>query len=62
MEVAFADIDGVRTRYYHAGEGQARTLVLLHGLGISADSWARNIDPLAAHFRIVAPDHRKRIS
>ena len=31
-------------------------LVLLHGLGISADSWVRNIDVLAEKHRIIAPD------
>ncbi|MSP51113.1 MAG: alpha/beta hydrolase [Alphaproteobacteria bacterium] len=56
MRVAFTEIDGVQTRYYHEGSGHERTLVLLHGLGIAADSWIRNVDPLAKHFRIIAPD------
>lgn len=42
-------------RYREAGEGPA--LVLVHGLGCSADYWLHNGPPLAAAgFRVVAPD------
>ncbi|HEU0052954.1 MAG TPA: alpha/beta fold hydrolase, partial [Longimicrobium sp.] len=42
-------------RYRQAGEGPA--LVLVHGLGLSADFWMRNGAPLAAAgFRVLAPD------
>ena len=54
MRVAFTDVDGIRTRYFYEGSGP--TLVLIHGLGISADSWTRNIDALAEHFTVYAPD------
>ena len=54
MKVRFADVAGVRTRYYYEGTGPA--LFLLHGVGIAADSWMRNIDPLAADFFVCAPD------
>jgi len=55
MRIAFTDVDGCRVRYFHEGDGD-RVIVLLHGLGISADTWARNIDVLAKNFRVIAPD------
>jgi pimeloyl-ACP methyl ester carboxylesterase len=54
VRAAFIDVDGVRTRYLHDGEGEA--LLLIHGFGFSADVWARVLDPLAQRFRVVAPD------
>ena len=46
---------GWDVRYREAGEGP--TLVLVHGLGLSADFWMRNGAPLAAAgFRVLAPD------
>jgi 2-hydroxy-6-oxonona-2,4-dienedioate hydrolase len=42
-------------RYREAGSG--RPIVLVHGLGVSADYWWRNGPPLAAAgFRVLAPD------
>ncbi len=55
MQVSFVDVDGIRTRYIHEGSGDD-TLLLIHGYGISADAWARVIDPLAVHYTVVAPD------
>jgi len=55
MQVSFVDVDGIRTRYIHEGSGDD-TLLLIHGYGISADAWARVIDPLAEHYTVVAPD------
>lgn len=43
-----------RTRALTMGEGPA--LVLLHGTGGHLENWARNIAPLARHFRVVAFD------
>lgn len=44
-----------RVRWREAGDGDA--LVLVHGLGLSADFWWRNGPPLAvAGFRVLAPD------
>jgi 2-hydroxymuconate-semialdehyde hydrolase len=53
----FVDVGGIRTHYLEAGEGPA--LVLLHSgeFGASAElTWERNLDALAEHFRVVAPD------
>ena len=50
-------VDGLKVRYFEAGEGAP--VLLLHGasLGSSADVWARNLVPLAAHrLRVIAPD------
>src|SRR4051794_10178115 len=51
-EVRYYDAGGVRTRCLEAGSGPA--LVLLHGTGGHAESWIRNVMPLAAHFRVYA--------
>lgn len=51
-------VDGIRTRYYEAGDGE-RTVVLLHAGSFGEDSllsWERNIPTLAARYRVVAPD------
>lgn len=54
MHVAFADISGIPTRYDHEGSGYP--VPFIHGIGLSADSWLRNIDERAADFRVIAPD------
>src|SRR6476620_5133269 len=54
MRAAFIDVDGVRTRYLYEGSGPP--LILLHGVGVSGDTFCRNIDALAAHFTVCAPD------
>lgn len=54
MRVAYADAAGIRTRYLTRGEGRA--LLLLHGVGASADSFAQNVLSLGERFRVVAPD------
>jgi len=54
MRVKFVDVDGVRTRYYEAGDGPM--LLLIHGAAMAADVWIRTLDPLADRFRVVAPD------
>lgn len=54
----FVDVDGARTRYYSAGEGNP--VVLVHGghfgLRSSAEDWELNFDRLAEHHRVVALD------
>ncbi|MEY2566295.1 MAG: hypothetical protein QOE35_824 [Actinomycetota bacterium] len=41
------------------GPSGAPTLLLLHGLGVSADlNWFRCYDALGRHYRVVAMDHR----
>lgn len=54
MQVSFLDAQGVSTRFYHAGKGAP--VILLHGVGVAADSWICNIEGLARHSYVVAPD------
>jgi pimeloyl-ACP methyl ester carboxylesterase len=53
----YVDVDSVRTHYLEAGAGPV--VVLLHSGefgGCAEISWERNIDELAQHFRVIAPD------
>lgn len=47
-------VGGIRTRVLEAGAGEP--LILLHGTGGHAETYARNIVPLAKHFRVLAID------
>lgn len=60
-EPKWADVDGVRTRYFEAGEGPC--LVLIHGGqvgdhsgGESAQDWDLNFTELSKRFRVIAID------
>jgi pimeloyl-ACP methyl ester carboxylesterase len=57
----FITIDGINTHYLEAGErGGAPTVLLLHSAefgGAAELSWEFNIDALAEHFHVLAPDH-----
>lgn len=51
----WVEVRGRQVRYREAGSGLP--LVLVHGLGVSADYWVRNAAVLAAAgFRVLAPD------
>lgn len=54
MRVFFADILGARTRYYTGGTGPA--VLLVHGVGMSADSWLRTLPALELSHHVCAPD------
>ncbi len=54
MRVRFETIDGAVTRFYEAGEGPP--VLLLHGVGMPAEVWIRNIPSLAVRYRVIAPD------
>jgi non-heme chloroperoxidase len=47
---------GVTLSYQDAGQG--RPLILLHGVCMSNRFFERNVEPLAAHHRVIAPDFR----
>ncbi len=60
-EPRWVDVEGVRTRYYEAGEGPV--LVFIHGGqvgdhagGESAQDWDLNFGPLSKRFRVIAID------
>jgi pimeloyl-ACP methyl ester carboxylesterase len=46
---------GVRTRCFEKGEGES--VILLHGAGGHAETWVRNLIPLAEKFRVLAIDY-----
>src|SRR5258706_11395647 len=50
----YYDVHGVRTRVLECGSGFP--LMLLHGAGGHAETYARNIVPLSEHFRVLAID------
>lgn len=54
-EVRHYDAGGIRTRCIEAGEGPP--VILLHGMGGHAEAYARNVVPLAEHFRVLAVDY-----
>jgi len=54
VRVFFDHIDGVHTRYYKAGAGDP--VLLIHGVGVTADSWCRVLGPLSRGSTLVAPD------
>lgn len=49
------DVNGARTRFLRAG-GAGPPVVLIHGLGASAEIWSANIGALAASHRVFVPD------
>lgn len=54
MRARFVDVDGVRTRVLYGGSGPA--VMLVHGVGVSGDTFMRNIDELGKRFTVYAPD------
>ena len=58
-EARYVDVEGIRTRYFEKGAGDA--LILVHGAQPGdflndARVWKQNFDQLATHFRVIAPD------
>jgi len=49
-------VNGYAIRYLDYGPPDGRTLVLLHGIGASAERWSRIIPSLAKYFRVITPD------
>jgi len=56
VQERFYDARGVRTRVLEAGDPTQPALVLLHGTGGHAETYCRNLGPLAQHFRVLALD------
>lgn len=55
MEEKFITIDGNKIRYLESG-GSDSTIVLLHGLGASAERWEFVIPEFSKHYRVIVPD------
>ena len=49
-------IFGAKIRYLEAGDAAKPTVILLHGLGGSAENWALTVPALAANYHVVVPD------
>jgi len=54
LEERFADVKGVRLRYFVGGSG--RPLLLVHGLGGAASNWTGLAPLLARRHRLLVPD------
>ena len=54
IKEVFHDVNGVRTRVLEAGDGPP--LLILHGTGGHAETYQRNIAPLAREHRVLVPD------
>lgn len=55
MEEKFLQVDGNKIRYLESGSSE-KTLVLIHGLGASAERWDQVIPLFANDFHVVVPD------
>ncbi|MEU2287212.1 alpha/beta hydrolase [Streptomyces sp. NPDC013178] len=53
---SYVTVRGVRTYYEEQGEGGP--LLLLHGGGVTAESWAAQVPALAEHYRTYVPERR----
>lgn len=51
-----AYVNDYAIRYLDNGPADGRTLVLLHGIGASAERWSRVIPTLSKYFRVITPD------
>jgi 2-hydroxy-6-oxonona-2,4-dienedioate hydrolase len=50
------DAGGIRTRYLEAGRQDAPAVVFIHGTGGHLETFCRNVDAHARHFRVLALD------
>lgn len=55
MQEQFITVDGHKIRYLQAGSSK-RVLVLVHGLGASAERWEWVIPYFSKHFTVIVPD------
>ena len=52
----FTNVNDYTIRYLDYGPSDGKTLILLHGLGASAERWSRVIPALAKYFHVIIPD------
>lgn len=55
MQTKFADVWGYKIRYLEEGNSK-KNVILLHGLGGSAERWLKVIPLLSSKYRVIAPD------
>ena len=49
-------VNGYAIRYLEYGSSNSKVLILMHGMGASADRWSRVVSTLSKYFRVIAPD------
>jgi 2-hydroxy-6-oxonona-2,4-dienedioate hydrolase len=52
----FTNVNGYRIRYLEAGSPNRKILILLHGIGASAERWSHVIPTLSKYFHLIIPD------
>jgi 2-hydroxy-6-oxonona-2,4-dienedioate hydrolase len=52
----FTNVNGYRIRYLEDGPRDCKILILLHGIGASAERWSSVIPTLSRDYRVIAPD------
>ncbi len=55
MQEKFVNVDGNKIRYLESGASQG-TIVLIHGLGASAERWEFVIPLLNKNYKLIIPD------
>ena len=55
MQENFVQVDGNKIRYLESGNSK-NILVLVHGLGASAERWNTVIPNFAKHYHVIVPD------
>ena len=55
MQTKFADVWGYKIRYLEEGNSK-KTIILIHGLGGSAERWLKVIPLLSPKYSVIAPD------
>ncbi len=55
MQTKFAEVWGHRIRYLEEGSSE-KSIILIHGLGGSAERWLKVIPRLSIKYRVIAPD------
>ena len=55
IEDQYIRIGNLKTRYWALGD-QGTVVILIHGLGASADIWMHNVEALAKQHRVYVPD------
>jgi len=55
LQTKFADVWGYKIRYLEEGNSK-KTVILVHGLGGSAERWLKVIPRLSPKYRVIAPD------
>ncbi len=56
MKQDLVKVNGYSVRYLEDGSSRSKHVLLLHGLGASAERWSRIMPIFAKHFHVVAPD------